>query len=152
MTNQGRLQKALRRINRERAALLGKADGLFRQQLEFQPSRTTWSIGQVLHHVGLVEQVQHGYMKELLEKGGKSRQATRRVGLDELPLGIQFIPDSVLRFPLVLAPVSVMTNWIPQFIQSIMFSVPLVKTKAAPILYPDNGIPQRELLKFLEEV
>ncbi len=152
MTNKERLKKATDRIRRARSLVLGKVEGLSQNQLDFKPYRSHWSVGEIAHHLGLAEEIQLGYVRELLQAGSKERKATRKVSLDELPLGVLFVPDAILRFPLVLAPISLMTSLSPQFLTSALFANPFVKTKTAPRMQPRPGIPRAELLDFLDRV
>jgi hypothetical protein len=152
MTNQDRLKKALDRLQHERAVFLSKIDGLNQIQLDYQPSRHSWSIGQVAHHVGLGEGVWQGYLKSILKDGDQEKGTTRKVSLDEVPFSSRVVPDFILNSPLVLTPLSVMMNVIPRPLQSMFFAVPLVKMDAGPRMQPMQGLPRAQILKFLEEI
>ncbi|MGH7496270.1 MAG: DinB family protein [bacterium] len=50
-----KLQELAAEIARQREKLLQVIAGLSQQQLDFQPSPDSWSIGEVLHHLFLIE-------------------------------------------------------------------------------------------------
>jgi hypothetical protein len=152
MTNQDRLTKALDRLQHERSVFLGKIDGLNQVQLDYRPSRHSWSIGQVAHHVGLGEGVWQGYLKSVLKDGDREKGASRKVSLDEVPFSSRIVPDFILKSPFVLAPLSVLMNMMPRPLQSMFFAVPLVKMDAGPRMQPKHGLPRAQIFKFLEEI
>ena len=152
MTNRDRLTRVLDRLQHERAVFLSKIDGLNQAQLDYQPSRHAWSIGQVAHHVGLGEGVWQGYLKSILKDGKREKGATRKVSLEEVPFSSRIVPDFILNSPFVLTPLSVLMNMMPRPLQSMFFAVPLVKMDAGPRMQPKRGLPRAHIYKFLEEI
>ncbi len=152
MTNEERLTKALDRLQHERAVFLSKIDRLSQEQLDYQSSRHSWSIGQVAHHIGLSEGVWQGYLKSVLKDGDREKGATRKVSLDEVPFSFRVVPDFVLKSPFVLMPLSVLVNLMPRPLQSMFFAVPLIKTDAGPRMQPKRGLQRAQIFEFLEEV
>ena len=156
MTNPERLASAIGKLQEERAAFLRSAllipnAGLSQAQLDFKPAADSWSVGEVAHHVGLTERVFHRYMTDLLRSGSPEQGASRTIRFDELPMGPQMIPTSLLRLAPVLMPFAIMSSLMPQSLQSALLANPLVKIKTAPAVEPKHGIPRGELLDFLQQ-
>lgn len=151
MTNAERLASAIGKLQEERAGFLRRMDGLSQAELDFKPAPDSWSVGEVAHHVGLTERVFHRYMTELLRSGNPEQGASRTIPFDELPMGPQMIPMSLLRLAPVLMPFAILSSLMPQSLQSALLANPLVKIKTAPAVEPKHGIPQAELLGFLKQ-
>ena len=149
MTNAEMLASAIGKMQEERAAFLRCIEGLSQAELDFKPAPDSWSVGEVAHHVGLTETVFHRYMADLLRSGSREQGASRTIPFDELPMGPQMIPPSILRLAPVLLPFSIMSAFMPRSLQSALLANPLVKIKTAPAVEPKHGIPQTELLGFL---
>ena len=149
MTNAEMLASAIGKMQEERAAFLRRIEGLSQAELDFKPAPDSWSVGEVAHHVGLTETVFHRYMADLLRSGSREQGASRTIPFDELPMGPQMIPPSILRLAPVLLPFAIMSAFMPQSLQSALLANPLVKIKTAPAVEPKHGIPQSELLAFL---
>ncbi len=151
MTTTEQLTRAVDRLQHQRAALLSAIESLSQEQLDFRPSRHSWSIGQIAHHVGLGEVVWRGYLKALLKDGAAEGSGVLRVSLQEVPFSSRILPDFVLRNPLVLGPLSMMVNLMPRPLQSMFFAVPLVKMDAGPRMQPKLGMSRSQVIKFLAE-
>jgi len=145
------LAKAIERLQRERAVLLGKIDALQQAQIDFRPSRHSWSIGQIAHHVAMGEQVWHGYLKTALKTAGQTKEATVKVTIEDVPFSSRIIPDFILRNSLFLTPISMMVNLVPQPVQSMLFAVPLFKMDAGPRMQPRHGLLRVHLLQILND-
>ena len=145
------LERHIDRIQRERTALLSRIEGLSQLQLDYQPSRQSWSIGQIVHHVGLAEKLWRGHLSRAIRKAGPKREATVHVSLDDVPFRSRVLPDFLWRNPLVLPPLSLMVKLIPRPIQAMMFAIPLIKMDAAPQMQPKRGLSRNQILQFLEE-
>ena len=90
-------------------------------------------------------------MTDLLGSGSPGRGASRTIPFDELPMGPQMIPPSVLRLAPVLLPFSIMSSFMPKSLQSALLANPLVKIKTAPAVEPKAGVPRADLIGFLEQ-
>ena len=152
MTNADRLANAILAFQKERAAFLRPIEGLSQAELDFKPSSDAWSIGEVVHHVGLTEKVFQSYVRELLKSGDPKKGASRTIRFEELPMGPQIIPTSLLKLAPVLLPFSILSSLMPKGLQSSLLANPLVKIKTAPVVEPKAGIPRAELRDFLKQV
>jgi hypothetical protein len=151
MDARDQLSKAIQRLERQRALLLGAIEDLDQAQLDFKPSRQSWSIGQISQHIALGEVVWRGYLKNLLKDGAEKGQGTVKVSLNEVPFHSRFVPDFILRSPFVLGPLSVMIDLMPRPLQSMLFAVPLVKMDAGVRMQPRFGMSRTHVLKFLAD-
>ena len=151
MTNEQKFDKGIDHLQHQREILLGKIEPLNQNQLDFRPSRQSWSVGQVAYHVGMAESVWLGYLKKLLKSAGQERKATLEVSLDELPFSSRIIPDFVLRSWLFLTPASFFIKLIPRPVQSMLFAVPIFKMDAGPRMQPKHGESRAHVLRYLAE-
>ncbi len=151
MTNRQRLQKAIDRLLEERAAFKGRFENLDQVQLDFRPSRNSWSVGQIAHHVALGEAVWQGYLKNVLARGARENGAVEHVSLNQIPFRSRFVPDFVFRSPLVVAPMSVFVHLIPRPLFSVLFAVPLFKMDASERMQPTFGVARAQLFSLLDE-
>ncbi len=152
MTNRDRLEKAVDRLQHERAAFLSRFEGLNQAQLDFSPSRNAWSVGQVVHHVVLAESVWQGYLKNVLARGDRERGAVEHVSLKQIPFRSRFLPDFIFKSPLIVTPMSVFVNLLPRPFQSMLFAVPLIKMDASDRMQPAGRLPRAQILSLLAEV
>ena len=150
MSDKDRTRRSIDRLQVARAALLSRIDRLEQAQLDYQPSRQSWSIGQIAHHIGLGERVWQGYLNSAFKKANQKREAALHVSLEDVPFSSRIIPDFVWRNPLVLTPLSLMVKFIPRPVQSMLFAVPLVKMDAGPRMQPKHGLSRTQILQFLE--
>jgi hypothetical protein len=151
MTHRDRFNRAVDRFQHERAVFLSGIERLTQIELNYQPTRHSWSIGQLAHHVALAESVWFGYIKSLLGKGSRDNGATLRVSLQEVPFSARMIPDFVLKSPFVIAPLSFMVNMLPRPLYSMLFAVPIFKFDAGARMQPRVGLTRTQILKILSD-
>jgi DinB family protein len=151
MTNEARLQQTLDRIQKDRSELLSQLEGLSQTQMDFKPAARWWSLGEVAHHLCLAEKMVQNNLKELLREGKDRQSVNKRIGFQDLPLAPRIIPAPLLQSDAFQIPLSIMTSFAPRALQSFLLANPIFKARAAPILQPQAGIPQTELLGLLHE-
>ena len=151
MTNQDRLTKATDRLQHERAVFFSKFERLDQKQLDYKPSRNSWSAGQIAHHVALGEAVWQAHLKSVLSKGDRERGAIERVTLEQIPFSSRIIPDFLFKSPFVVGPVSFFVNLMPRPVQSMLFAVPLFKMDASMRMQPKLGMSRAQIVEVLEE-
>ncbi len=151
MTNRELLEKAVDRLHHERAVFLSKIERLVQAQLDYSPSRNSWSAGQVAHHVALGESVWQVHLKNVLAGGDREGGAVERVSLDQIPFSSRIVPDFILKSPLVVLPLSFLVNMMPRPFQSMLFAMPLIKMEASTRMLPTQGLSRTQILSRLEE-
>lgn len=152
MTNEERFARVCDRMQNERAAFLSGIQGFSQTQLDFKLSESSWSIGEVAHHVGLAEKMVQDNLKELFRSGSGKRAVVRKVGFEELPMNPQAVPRSLMRLAPLLVPFSILMKFTPEAMQSFMLANPILKIRTAPSLEPKAGMPRAELVKYLREL
>ncbi|MGI8785763.1 MAG: DinB family protein [Acidobacteriota bacterium] len=152
MTNREQLHRAIERMQQERGVLRSKIGLLSQEQLDFRPLRSSWSIGQVGHHVGLAEGVWQSYLSELLRNGAGGGNKTRKVTWREVPFRSRLVPNIVMESSLFQTPISMMLYLAPRPLQSMMFAVPIVRMEASPRMQPEAGLPRSTILDSLDQV
>jgi len=152
MTNEERISHALDRIQRERATLYSQFEGLSQAQLDFKPSRDSWSVGEVAHHVGLAEKMLQDNVRELLQAGEGRRRVTRKVTFRDLPMKPRIIPGLLLEMEPLLLSFSIMNTFVPRPLQSFFLANSIFRIKTAPALEPTAGMPREELLRYLHDL
>ena len=135
-----------------RHAFLTEVEGLSQVAFDFRPAPDEWSIGEVIHHVGLSEEHWQRTMTELFKKGAESGRATKRIPFGELAMGPRMIPMPLLRFPGFLIPWSIMADLVPSSVQSFILANPIFRVRTAPEVEPKRGLPREELLSYLERM
>src|SRR5947199_4260399 len=136
MTNSEKLVSVIDKAQTARKAFLTEVQSLSQAEFNFKPSRDAWSIGEVIHHVGLSEEHWQRTMTELFKSGAESGRATKRIALDELAMGPRMIPMPLLRFPGFLIPWSIMADLVPSGVQSFILANPIFKVRTAPAVEP----------------
>ncbi|MBI3895850.1 MAG: DinB family protein [Acidobacteria bacterium] len=152
MTNEEKFDRALNRIQQERAAFLSRFDSLSQDQLDFKPSQDSWSVGETAHHVSLTEKVVQENLQALLLAGREEQGATRRISYRELPVAPRMFPGFLLRLAPFQVPFSIMTSFMPSALRSFFLANPVVKVRTAPAVEPRAGILRAELLDNLHQV
>ena len=152
MTNAEKLDSLIDRAQTARKAFLTEVQGLSQAEFDFKPARDAWSIGEVIHHVGLSEEHWQRTMTELFKNGAERGRATKRIAFDELAMGPRMIPMALLRFPGFLIPWSIMADFVPSGVQSFILANPIFKIRTAPAVEPKPGLPREELLGYLERL
>ena len=78
MTNSEKLVSVIDKAQTARKAFLTEVQSLSQAEFNFKPSRDAWSIGEVIHHVGLSEEHWQRTMTELFKSGAESGRANPR--------------------------------------------------------------------------
>jgi hypothetical protein len=151
MTNEEKFGQAIEGIQEARAPFLSRLESLSQTQLDFKPSESSWSIGEVIHHVGLAEKMVQDNLQELLESGPEKQGVTKKVSFEELPMTPSIIPRSFMQLPPLLIPFSIMTRFTPREVQSFLLANPILKITTAPALEPQAGMPRGELAQYMRE-
>jgi len=151
MTHEEIFQEAVNRMQQGRSDFLAALDGLSQPQMDFRPAPSSWSIGEVAHHVVLTERMLRTRILELLQAGQDGQGARRQIGFAELPMGPRMIPDFFLRFPPVQLSFSLMNAFLPQSVQSFLLANPFLKVRTAPSVEPHAGLAKEEIVSLLRQ-
>ncbi len=152
MTNEETLHQGINRMRIQRTQVLSVISGLSQEQLDFKPSAEVWSVGEIAHHIGLVEQGLMGIAKDVLQRAGSGASASKAVGYDDLPITPTMLPKSVFRLAPILKPFAFAMRFMPAPLHEFIMSNPVVKVKTAPNLEPKAGMERNDIIVFLNQV
>src|SRR6266446_5168451 len=152
MTAVERLSQGISRIQQERIAVLSQFQSLSQDQVDYKLSSASCSIGQIAHHMGLTEKLLQDNVRALLPNGGETREFTRRIGFDELPMGPQVIPHALLRLAPIWLPFAMMRRFMPRAMRTFILANPIIKVRTAPAVEPEAVIPHAQLIEYLRQL
>jgi hypothetical protein len=100
------------------------------------PSAKSWSIGQILQHLLLIESLHRKLIRDLIELGRQGAKKNLELTFTEIDNSIAFLPRSVM--PMLAAPLNFLNMFIPRIVREEMFRVPIIPgtnpTAAEPVL------------------
>jgi hypothetical protein len=116
---------------------------LTQAQLDFCPRFGRWSIGEVLHHLMLAEDLYRGEIARLVDLARAGRHPYIRRSFSEVNVAPFFVPDAVL--PMFDMPFSIMNRFIPQSVRDFAIEYPFVPIRNPSIATPRAGRAAAEL-------
>lgn len=124
----------LQRLETVRARTLSLVDGLSQEDLDRQPARGGWSVGEILDHLLKAEEANRRDIQTLIELARSGRQPYIRRDLTPEGLGPAFIPRSL--FPLLSLPVGLATLFVPFSVREALVRNRLLPASASDELQP----------------
>ena len=136
----------LRNIRTETLALVRSVTPA---QAKFKPSRDSWSIDQVLHHLFLTDKVWRDVISELIamEKAGKNPSIVKSFA--DLDTSVAGIPKPML--PFVEVPFTVMNYFLPPLAREILLEYRIMPVQNPAAAAPSAGIPIKQLREDLRD-
>ncbi|MBI4479415.1 MAG: DinB family protein [Acidobacteria bacterium] len=131
-----------------RIATLGLAAGLTDQQAAFPPGAGKWSIGEVLDHILLAEQLYRDRFTRLIELKKAGRKAELVSDFSEINTSVMFIPKPLL--PALELPFKMMNLIVPVAVRETLTRHRLVPAQAPSLAEPRKGRPVAELREALQ--
>ena len=116
---------------------------LTQPQLDFCPWRGRWSIGEVLHHLMLAEDLYRGEIGRLVDLARAGRRPYIRRSFSEVNVAPFFVPDAVL--PMFDIPFSIVNRFIPQSVRDFAIEYPIVPIRNPSVATPRAGRTGAEL-------
>ena len=132
-----------------RIATLGLAAELTDQQAAFSPGPDRWSIGEVLDHILLAEQLYRDRFTRLIELKKAGRKAELVSDFSEINTSVLFIPKPML--PALELPFKMMNLFVPAAVRETLTRYRLMPAQAPSIAEPHKGRPVAELREALQE-
>jgi hypothetical protein len=118
-----------------RARTLRMVASLSQHQLDFTPGGGRWSVGELLDHLLLTQQVYQDDVVELISLKRSGRRAYLRHTFRDLNIAPLFLPDRVL--PWLDLPLRLMNRVVPDAVRDLMTALPIV-----PARNPDRSTPR----------
>lgn len=126
-----------------RAETLKLAGGLTQKQSEFRPAPGKWSLGEVLDHLLLSEQLYREKFTRLIQLQKAGKKAALRSSFSEIDTSVLFIPRPML--PILDIPFSIFNLFVPAFMREMLTQYRLMPAQNPRIATPRSGRPLSEL-------
>lgn len=137
------VQDELDLLRQTRTATLRIAGGLSQQQSDFTPAPRKWSVGEILDHLILAENLYRRVFSQLIDLRLSGRAAVVTNSFAEVNTSIAFIPASVMKFAEV--PFTIFNMFVPGFVREAMTEFRLLPAQNPDIATPQKGKPIKEL-------
>src|SRR3970040_1539870 len=144
----GMYQADLEQFHTVRMASLGLAAGLTDQQAAFTPGPGKWSVGEVLDHILLAEQLYRDRFTRLIELKKAGRKAELVSDFSGINTSVFFIPKPML--PALELPFKMMNLFVPAAVRETLTRYRLMPAQAPSIAEPRKGRPVAELREALQ--
>lgn len=143
------VQSGLRELHETREQTLALAAGLSQAQLDASPGLGRWSVGELLDHILAGDRLFQAELGQLIELKRMGRQPYLDRNIADFPLQLGFLPKSLL--PLVSAPVSLFTAFVPTSLVELLIRYPVLPAQSPPVLRPQARRPAERLRAELRE-
>lgn len=121
---------------------------LSQKQFDSCPAPGTWSVGEVVEHLVLMEGVQRSNIEKLIRLKREGRRPFLRVSLDELDVGFPFVPKFLM--PWLELPLSISTAFMMKPVLHFITRNRLIPATAPTKGRPRRGLPADELRENLK--
>jgi hypothetical protein len=126
-----------------RARTLGIVEGLSQAQMDYSPAPDTWSIGEVVDHLILSENVTRQDIAELVELTKAGRQPLLYRSSTDFNIAAFFLPKFML--PFLEVPFNFLNMFVPDSIRELFVRYRLIPAQAADATNPRKGKAAAEL-------
>ena len=134
----------LRQLEAARQATLDQTASLTQVQANFNPDSKTWSVGEIMDHLVLIQKMYEAQIRALMQMAERGERPVRYLSLADIDVGINFIPKAIL--PMFEPPLAVMNFFVPTAVREMIVRNPVVKSTA-----PALGTPTRRPLDLLRK-
>lgn len=148
-SNHARIEAELAAFRGTRRRTLGMAEGLSDERLARRPGDGGWSVGEVLDHLVLAEEVYRGDIERLIALRRAGRRPVIRRTFRELDVSILFIPRQLL--PLLEIPFSVAGAFVPRSVREGLARSRWLPVQNPTRAEPRHGRPGADLMRELQE-
>jgi uncharacterized damage-inducible protein DinB len=132
-----RIEQAFDELATVRAATSAAAAGLTQPQLDFRPGAGRWSIGEIVDHLLLAEQLYRREIEGLivLKRAGKRPYLTRSFA--DVNVAPIFVPDAMLSW--LDLPFRLINRVVPAAVREAMMEYPLLPMRNPTVGQPRAG-------------
>jgi DinB superfamily len=134
-------------LHSTRAGTLRLCSAITQAQSEFAPPGK-WSVGEVLHHLLLAENLYRGNFAQLIELQKSGERPILRRSFADLNTSIAHIPKPIL--PMLEIPFTVMNMFVPSVVRETMMQFRLVPAQNPDVITPKKGQPVNDLRVALQ--
>jgi len=141
-------QTYLHELVRTRERTLATASRLTQPQSDYSPGPGRWSIGEVLDHLRLAEDLYRGEVGRLvdLKRSGRPARLTRT--FSDINVAPAYVPDAALRW--LGLPLTMMNSLVPDAVRDTMIQFSLLPARNPDAATPHPGRPVADLRRDLE--
>jgi uncharacterized damage-inducible protein DinB len=130
------LSRAIAGFRAARERTLAIIQNVTQVQADFFPAKKVWSVGQIVQHLLLTEDLYRTQMQKLIDLASKGGKRNIELTFDDIDNSIAFIPRDVIAK--LTVPLSVFNLFVPRVAREAMFRIPLI-----PALNPSASQPTR---------
>lgn len=120
-----------------RMATLALVEGLSELQAAYTPGPGKWSVGEVLDHILLAEQLYRERFTRLIELKKAGRKPELKSDFSEIDTSVLFIPKPIL--PLLEAPFKMLNLFVPTAVRESLTRYHVMPAQAPSIAIPRKG-------------
>lgn len=131
-----------------RRKTLGMAEGLSDERLGRRPAPESWSVGEVLDHLVLAEEVYREDIGRLIALAREARRPFIRRTFRDLDVSILFIPRRAL--PMLEVPFLLIGAFVPRGVREALARARWLPVQNPTVAEPRRGRPGSELRRDLE--
>jgi hypothetical protein len=148
-TQASRVVPELEEFRATRRRTLAIAEQLTEEQLEFTPGPNQWSVGEVLDHMILAEQVNRRQIAKLIEMKRQGSVAELNLTFSDLNISVAGVSRYLL--PLIEGPITFMNMFVPGGLRNYLTRHRLVPFRNPDVATPRPGRSATELFNDLTE-
>lgn len=135
--------KELAAVRTTRSRTMELVDGLEQDDLDSPVAPGVWSVGEVLDHLILSDQVYRREIEELFRLKASGARPYLKRSFADIDAAILFIPKVLL--PLAEIPFNIMNAFLPRAVRNFVISSRLIPTQAPEVAKPRPGRPLESL-------
>jgi hypothetical protein len=144
------VQADLEQLHAVRSRTLALMQNLSQEQLDYVPAPGEWSVGEVLDHLILSEQVLRGDMSILIERTRAGQTPYLYRSFAEFNARPAFIPECALSF--LEVPLNFLNRFTPPGIREYLIRYVPVRALAPDVTLPHPGRTKAELCEALRSM
>jgi hypothetical protein len=129
--------RAIAKYRVARDGTLALIQDLTQEQAGFFPAARVWSIGQIVEHLLLTEELYRTQMRNLIEIARRGEKRNIELTFNDIDNSIAFIPRDVI--PKLTVPLNVLNTFIPRAVREAMFRIPLIPALNPRASQPTSG-------------
>jgi hypothetical protein len=129
--------RAIAKYRVAREGTLALIQDLTQEQAGFFPAARAWSIGQIVEHLLLTEELYRTQMRKLIDLARRGEKRNIELTFDDIDNSIAFIPRDVI--PKLTVPLNVLNVFIPRAVREAMFRTPLIPALNPRASQPTGG-------------
>ncbi len=126
-----------------RAVTRASIGPLSQAQLDFSPRAGAWSLGEIVDHLLLAENLYRGMVADLVGLARAGQPTYRRRTFADVNVAPLHLPDVALAW--MSAPLGMMSRLMPDRVIAVLTEYPILPTRRPDIAVPRAGRPSAEL-------